>query len=109
MKPSAILINTARGPIVDEKALVSALQEGRLAGAGLDVYEREPQIEPGLLELSQVVLAPHIGSGSEETRAKMAHMAVDAVIDLLSGKRPRHLVNPEAWEAWEARAARGSS
>ena len=103
MKPSAILINTARGPIVDEKALVSALQEGRIAGAGLDVYEEEPKIAPGLLELPQVVLAPHIGSGSAETRAKMAHMAVDAVADLFSGERPKHVINPEAWEAWEAR------
>jgi glyoxylate reductase len=96
MKDSAILINSARGPVVDEGALVEALDAGKLAGAGLDVYEKEPETHPGLTDLQNVVLAPHIGSGTQETREKMAQMAVQAVEDLLSGKAPRHIVNPEA-------------
>jgi glyoxylate reductase len=96
MKHSAILINSARGPVVDEEALVDALSNGRLAGAGLDVYEDEPETAAGLTELENVVLAPHIGSATQETRRKMARMAVEAVQDILSGKPPRHLVNPEA-------------
>ncbi|MGZ3525172.1 MAG: 2-hydroxyacid dehydrogenase, partial [Thermodesulfobacteriota bacterium] len=75
MKPTAFLVNTSRGPIIDEKALVKALQEGRIAGAGLDVYENEPDLAPGLMECEKVVLLPHLGSASRETRDKMATMA----------------------------------
>lgn len=89
MKPGAYLINTARGPIVDEAALVAALQGGHLAGTGLDVYEREPEIHPALFSLPNVVLLPHIGSATCETRTAMAMLAVENTIDVLTGKAPR--------------------
>jgi len=95
MKPTSILINTSRGPVVDEKALVQALREGKIAGAGLDVYEREPEVEPELIPLRNVVLAPHIGSASRETRLRMATMAAENLVAGLTGKRPPNLVNPE--------------
>lgn len=88
MKDSAYLVNTARGPIVDEAALASALREGRIAGAGLDVYEHEPQVHPGLLELDNVVLLPHLGSATVETRTAMAMLAADNALAVLSGERP---------------------
>ncbi len=99
MKPTAYLINTARGPVVDEKALLAALQKGAIAGAGLDVYENEPALTPGLAELSNVVLLPHVGSATLETRAAMAAMAVRNLIAGLSGQRPPNLVNPEVLPA----------
>jgi glyoxylate reductase len=89
LKPSAYLINMARGPVVDEAALVAALREGRLAGAGLDVYEREPALEPGLAELDSVVLLPHLGSATRETRLAMAQIVADNIADLLAGRPPR--------------------
>ncbi len=95
MRPTAILINASRGPVVDEKALVQALKEGRIAGAGLDVYENEPKVDPGLIPLKNVVLAPHIASASYETRLRMATMAAENLIAGLTGKRPPNLVNPE--------------
>lgn len=88
MKPSALLVNTARGPIVDEAALVRALQQGQLAGAGLDVFEQEPTVHPGLLEHPRVVLAPHLGSATVETRTAMARMASEAVLAVLDGADP---------------------
>ncbi len=93
MKPTAILVNASRGPVVDEKALVQALKEGRIAGAGLDVYEREPEVEPALLQMKNVVLAPHIASASRETRLRMAMMAAENLVAGLKGKRPPNLVN----------------
>ena len=98
MRPGAFLINTARGPIVDEKALVEALRERRIAGAGLDVFEREPALEEGLMQLDHVVLAPHLGSASVETRTRMCTMAAENVVAHLRGERPPNLVNPLAWE-----------
>jgi len=95
MKKSAILVNAARGPIVDEKALLQALRAGGIAGAGLDVYEREPKVERGLLSLKNVVLAPHIASASIETRSKMAMMAAGNCVAAVGGQRPPNLVNPE--------------
>jgi glyoxylate reductase len=95
MKPTAILINTARGPIVDEKALVKALQAGTIAGAGLDVFENEPAVEPELLAMENVVLLPHIASASLQTRTLMATMASDNIVAHAQGKRPPNIVNPE--------------
>lgn len=98
MKPTAYLINSARGPIVDEAALVEALKTGQIAGAGLDVFEREPEIHPGLLECQNAVLAPHIASASLDTRNAMGMMAVENIIAVLSGERPPNIVNPEIYE-----------
>lgn len=92
MKPSAYLINTARGAIVDEAALVAALQAGRLRGAALDVFEDEPRIHPALLQMEQVVLAPHIGSATRETRARMATTAAGNILAHLRGETPPNLV-----------------
>jgi glyoxylate reductase len=98
MKPNCVFVNTSRGPVVDEKALVRALQAGKIAAAGLDVFEREPQIEPELRELENVVLAPHIGSASRDTRLRMCLMAAESVLAGAKGERPPNLVNPEALE-----------
>jgi lactate dehydrogenase-like 2-hydroxyacid dehydrogenase len=98
MKPTAILINTARGKVVDEEALVQALQGGRLAGAGLDVFEHEPRVHPALLEMRNVVLTPHIASATAETRLKMAMLAAENLLAALDGRRPPNLVNPEVLE-----------
>ena len=97
MKPSAFLINTSRGPVVDEKALVQALKNGIIAGAGLDVYEREPLMEPELAEMDNVVVLPHIASASHETRTKMATMAASNIIAVIQGQRPPNLVNPKIY------------
>jgi len=93
MKESAILINTSRGPVIDEKALTKALQERIIAAAGLDVYEDEPNVHSGLLNHENVVLAPHIASSSKETREKMTEVAVENVIRVLEGNKPLHSVN----------------
>jgi lactate dehydrogenase-like 2-hydroxyacid dehydrogenase len=98
MKPTAVLINTARGKVVDEEALVKALQAGRLAGAGLDVFEHEPRVHPALLEMRNVVLSPHVASATAETRLKMAMRAAENLLAALDGRRPPNLVNPEVFE-----------
>ncbi|HUT54753.1 MAG TPA: D-glycerate dehydrogenase [bacterium] len=95
MKPTAYLINVARGPVVDEAALTAVLKAGRLAGAAFDVYENEPRLSPGLAELDNVVLAPHFGSASIETRNKMAVMAAQNLIAGLRGDVPPWCLNPE--------------
>ena len=97
MKPTAILVNTSRGPVIDEKALVRALEADVIAGAGLDVYEREPALADGLMALDNVVLAPHIASSSHATRLRMCMMASENLLSGLNGDRPENLVNPGAW------------
>ncbi len=96
MKPSAILINTARGPIVDERALVEALRNGAIAGAGLDVHENEPHLTPGMAELSNVVLTPHLGSATRGTRAAMARVCAANAVAAAAGRVPPNALNPEA-------------
>lgn len=98
MKPTAHLINVARGGIVDDAALIAALKGGRIAGAGIDVFEGEPKFNPGFLELDNVALTPHIGSSSSATRMAMAMRAADNLIAALSGQRPPNLLNPEVWK-----------
>jgi glyoxylate reductase len=88
MKPTALLVNTARGPVVDEAALVEALSQRRLAGAGLDVYEQEPSIDPRLLQLDQVVLAPHLGSATLSTRVRMGMICLENIAAVLEGREP---------------------
>ena len=97
MKPTAFLINTSRGPVVDEAALVAALENKKIAGAALDVYENEPFILPGL-KRHNVVLAPHLASASVETRSKMAVMAAENVVSLFKGQRPANMLNPEIFK-----------
>jgi lactate dehydrogenase-like 2-hydroxyacid dehydrogenase len=98
MKPTAFLINTARGEVVDEQALVEALKHKRIAGAGLDVFEKEPHIHPDLLPLNNVVLLPHIGSASLETRTRMGMMAADNLRAAFQGLLPPNCLNPEVFE-----------
>ena len=98
MKRTACLINSARGPAVDEAALLEALKAGTIAGAALDVYENEPEITPGLSEMNNVVMVAHIGSGTVSTRDKMAEMAAADLIAMMKGERPQHCVNPEVYE-----------
>jgi glyoxylate reductase len=99
MKPTSILINTSRGPVVDEKALVFALKKGKIAGAGLDVYENEPAINPGLLELENVVLLPHIGSATKDTREQMAVVAARNALAMLKRVKPQNTVNPQVFKS----------
>ncbi|MFF5989254.1 2-hydroxyacid dehydrogenase [Prauserella flavalba] len=98
MKPTAYLINTARGPIVDEKALVGALRDGVIAGAGLDVYELEPQLAEGLAQLPNTTLLPHVGSATRPVRARMAELCARNAVAMAAGQRPPHPVNPAAWD-----------
>lgn len=98
MKPTAYLINTARGGVVDESALVAALKQGKIAGAALDVHENEPEMNPELLLMENVILTPHIASATVEVREKMTSQAVEAIIKTLAGQKPENLVNQEVWQ-----------
>jgi glyoxylate reductase len=98
MKSTAFLVNTARGPIVSEEALLRALAEKRIAGAGLDVYEHEPRPHPGLLERENVVFSPHTGSAVRELREAMANVVVDNILAVVAGRRPPNCYNPEIYK-----------
>lgn len=98
MKPTAYLLNTSRGPVVDETAVIRALREQWIAGAGLDVFEQEPEVPQALKDLENVVLLPHIGSASVASRTRMAVMAAQSAVAVLQGERPQHVVNPEVYE-----------
>ena len=97
MKPTAVFVNTSRGPVVDEPALAAALKAKKIFAAGLDVYENEPTIHPDLYTLENVVLLPHIGSATTRTRNQMSELAARNLIAMLAGKRPPAPLNPELW------------
>jgi lactate dehydrogenase-like 2-hydroxyacid dehydrogenase len=99
MKKTAILVNTCRGPVADEAAVARALEEGWIAGAGLDVFEKEPTVHPALLKLTNVVLAPHIASASVDTRREMSMLAARNAVEALEGRRPPTLLNPQLWDS----------
>lgn len=109
MKPTAVLVNTSRGPVIDEAALADALESGEIFAAGLDVFEREPEVNAKLLRLDNAVVIPHLGSATTETRIAMGMVAADNLIAALEGRRPPTLLNPEAWQEREQREGRGGS
>lgn len=98
MKKGVILVNTARGPIVNEQDLVDAIRDGKLRGAGLDVYDNEPNIHPELVAMENVIMTPHIASATWEAREKMGHMAVDAILKVFAGEKPDNIVNGDVWD-----------
>jgi glyoxylate reductase len=98
MKRTAVLVNTSRGPVIDEAALAKALEEGQIFAAGLDVFEKEPEVHPDLLDLENVVIIPHLGSATVDTRIAMGMLAAENLISALEGRRPPTLLNPEIWE-----------
>lgn len=98
MKKGGYLINTARGPIINENELVEALKSARIGGAALDVYENEPDINPELIVIPNVILTPHIASATVEAREKMTTLAVDSILKALSGQKPENLVDEKVWE-----------
>jgi len=98
MKSTAVLVNTSRGPVIDEAALAQALKEGQIFAAGLDVFEKEPEVHPDLLDLENVVVIPHLGSATVDTRIAMGLLAAENLIAALEGRQPPTLLNPEIWE-----------
>jgi glyoxylate reductase len=98
MKKSAYIINTARGPVIDEAALIRALKTKQIAGAGLDVFEHEPTVDPALRKMPNVALTPHLGSAVVELRKEMANIVVDNIIAVIEGRRPPNLLNPQVLE-----------
>ena len=107
MQPHAVLVNTSRGLVVDEAALARALKEHWIAAAGLDVFEKEPTVHPGLLECANAVLAPHVASSTVATRRRISMMAAENLVAALSGQKPPNLVNPAVWDSWASRPAAG--
>jgi glyoxylate reductase len=105
MKQTAVLVNTSRGPVIDEAALAEALREGVIFAAGLDVFEKEPEVHPDLLELENAVVIPHLGSATVDTRIAMGMVAADNLIAALEGSRPPTLLNPEVWETRSGNSA----
>jgi len=99
MKPTSVIVNTSRGPVIDEAALAAALRDGEIFAAGLDVFEREPEVHPDLLKTPNAVIIPHLGSATVDTRNAMGMLAAENLIAALEGRRPPTLLNPEAWEA----------
>ncbi|OGY83716.1 MAG: hypothetical protein A3F54_05025 [Candidatus Kerfeldbacteria bacterium RIFCSPHIGHO2_12_FULL_48_17] len=102
MKPTAYLINTSRGPVVDEKALVRALKKRLIAGAAIDVFEKEPRLAPGLTKLDNIILTPHIASATVTARDNMSLVAAQSILDVFSGHRPKSLVDPAVWRKFLA-------
>jgi len=98
MKPTAVLVNTSRGPVIDEQALAAALAAGEIFAAGIDVFEREPEVHPDLLACENAVLIPHLGSATVQTRLAMANLAADNLFAALDSQRPPTLLNPKVWE-----------
>jgi glyoxylate reductase len=98
MKRTSVLVNTARGPVIDEDALAKALAAGEIFAAGLDVFENEPDVHPDLLRLDNAVIVPHLGSATVATRDAMGMLAADNLFAALEGRRPPSLLNPEAWK-----------
>jgi glyoxylate reductase len=99
MKSTSVIVNTARGPVIDEAALAGALRDGEIFAAGLDVFENEPEVYPDLLELPTAVIIPHLGSATVETRDAMGMLAAENLVAGLGGRRPPTLLNPEVWES----------
>jgi glyoxylate reductase len=98
MKPTAVIVNTSRGPVIDEEALAHAIRDGQIFAAGLDVFEKEPEVHPELLDLENAVVIPHLGSATVDTRRAMGMLVVDNIFAAMDGKRPPTLLNPEVWE-----------
>ena len=98
MKPTAVLVNTARGPVVDEAALARALKAGEIFAAGIDVFEKEPEVHPDLLECENAVIIPHLGSATIDTREAMGMLAAENLVAVFDGRKPPTLINPEVWK-----------